>query len=261
MRKQIASLCFFLLITNVLLSQTTAVDFNTVDCAGTVHHLYSDLDSGKVVILDFVMPCGFCIAPSLSAYKVFEEFKLNYPNRILFYLSDGFGSNLCSDLNTWAAANTISDAFIFSSHAVTMNDYGAIGMPKVVIFGGANHQVYYNQNDSLAGDSLALYSAIDSALKSTATIQKRLTDNFQLKLFPNPVVNKGTVSYTLAENTDLILEIFNTNSEKIYDIKRANELKGKHETEIGFEKFAGGNYLLVIRTNKSSSSIQFTITR
>lgn len=261
MKKLIAGVCSFLLINNILLSQTTAVDFNTVDCAGTVHHLYSDLDSGKVVILDFVMPCGFCIAPSISAYKVFEEFKLNYPNRVLFYLSDGFGSNICSDLNTWAVANNISDAFIFSSHAVTMNDYGALGMPKVLIFGGANHQIYYNQNDSLAGDSLALYSAIDSALKSTVNIQKRLIDNFQLNLFPNPVVNKGTASYTLTENTDLILEIYNTNNEQIYCIKKANELKGKHETIIEFEKFVSGNYLLVIRTNKSSSSIKFTIAR
>ncbi len=261
MRKIIASIFTFLLINNALISQTTATDFNTADCTGNIHHLYSDLDSGKVVILDFVMPCGFCITPSVSAYKVFKDFKLNYPNRVLFYLSDGFGSNICSDLYTWAAANNISDVSVFSSHAVTMNDYGAIGMPKVLIFGGANHKIYFNQNDSLAGDSLALFVAIDSALKSTVNISEKTVDNLQLKLYPNPIVNQGKACYTITEKTDLIIEIYNVNNERVYYAKKANELKGKHETDLQFEKFANGNYLLIIRSNKFSSSIKYTIAR
>ncbi len=262
MKKLILPIFLVLFFSNAVVSQTTATDFNTSDCASVVHHLYADLDSGKVVILNFVMPCGFCVKPSQSAYNIAEQFKTNYPGRIKYFLSDGFGNNICGDLYTWAAANNIgSDAILISSHSVTMNDYGTIGMPKVVIIGGTNHLIYFNENDSLAGDSLSLYTAIDSALKSTTNISEKKIDNLQLRLFPNPLVNQAKVSYTLFEQSEIEMEIYNAMNEKIYSVKKLNEQQGKHEAEINFEKFSNGNYILMIRTNKSTSSIKFTIAR
>ena len=36
----------------------TATDFTANDCAGTSHHLFAELDAGKIIVAAFVMPCG-----------------------------------------------------------------------------------------------------------------------------------------------------------------------------------------------------------
>ena len=62
---------FLLLLTTSIGSQTTALDFEQADCDSGVHHLFSELDAGKVVILDFVMSnCAPCIVGT-NEHKVF----------------------------------------------------------------------------------------------------------------------------------------------------------------------------------------------
>ena len=53
-----------LLTASGLMAQTTALDFTLPDCDGVSHHLFDELDQGKVVILEFAMipSCQPCIS-------------------------------------------------------------------------------------------------------------------------------------------------------------------------------------------------------
>ena len=46
-----------------LKAQTQAMDFNVIDCnGGGPHHLYADLNAGKVVIIEyFMLSCSPCV--------------------------------------------------------------------------------------------------------------------------------------------------------------------------------------------------------
>ncbi|HRD39909.1 MAG TPA: hypothetical protein PLC65_14870, partial [Bacteroidia bacterium] len=67
----------------------------------------------------------------------------------LFYLVDDYANTSCPTLTSWALTNGMPNAIVFSNSAIDMYDYGSTGMPKIVVIGGANHQVFDNQNNSL----------------------------------------------------------------------------------------------------------------
>ncbi len=243
-------------------AQTTATDFDAGDCSGNPHHLFSELDSDKVVVIDFVMPCGSCLNPSRTVYNIINIFKTSYPGRILFYLSDGFGSHKCDTLIVWAANNHIdTNTIIISTASLTSLNYGTAGMPKIVVLGGQNHHIYFNQNDDASGDSLGLSMAIDSALHANDAVFENGINNFSLNLFPNPVRNKAKISYSLKEASDIKIEIYSADNEKLFSSINKKVTTGKHESEIDLEKYASGNYLLKISSGKGSSSYKFCIVR
>ena len=57
-------------------AQNNATDFTALDCDGVSHHLFSELDSGKVIVIAWVMPCGPCGSIALDAYTA----SLGYAN-------------------------------------------------------------------------------------------------------------------------------------------------------------------------------------
>ena len=64
----------------------TAPDFTATDCNGTSHNLYTELSGGNVVILNWVMPCGACIAPSQTAYNAAQSFAITNPGKVKYFL-------------------------------------------------------------------------------------------------------------------------------------------------------------------------------
>ena len=147
----------------IIFAQTTATDFTTNDCNGVTHNLFNDLDAGNVIVIAWVMPCGPCETYSLPAYSAVQTFATSHPGRVHFYIADDYGTTACGTLNNFASNMPVST--IFSSSDVNMSDYGAYGMPKVVVLGGTDHTIYYNQNDSHITFSGA-QSAISDALAS-----------------------------------------------------------------------------------------------
>ncbi len=241
-------------------AQTTAIDFDISDCAGNAHHLFSELDSGKVVIIDFVMPCGACLSPSKTVFNIINNFRISNPDRILFYLSDGFGSHRCDTLTVWAANNHVdSNTIIVSTASVNLIDYGYPGMPKIVVLGGTSHHVFFNNDDAAAGDSIGLCIAIDSALNANNLIVENNSIINKIILFPNPVISKAFLSYSLSEIADVEIEIFTADNKKVFYEINENITKGNHEKEIDFEKFSNGNYILRMNSKKGSSTYKFSI--
>src|SRR5258705_1758845 len=105
MKKQLLTI---ILVVCSLFSFGQAVNFTCNDCSSTAHNLFTELDAGKVVVLDFIMPCSACIAPSLTAYNIVQSYASSNPGRVLDYLSDDVGTTSCTSLNSWANTNGMS---------------------------------------------------------------------------------------------------------------------------------------------------------
>lgn len=253
-----------LLIVSVLIisvqftgAQTTATNFNCNDCDGNNHDLFSELDAGKVVVIAWVMPCGSCIGPAKTAYGAAQSFETSNPGRVLYYLSDDYANTSCATMNSWASTNGMPNAITISNSAVDMADYGTAGMPKVVVLGGPNHTIYLNKNSGVTNSNVT--SAITNALAATG-INDNSEINFQLDVFPNPVIDKLHVTYSLLKSEKVKLEIVNLLGETIKEIANENQTSGKQELNISTENINSGVYFLKLTSSGNSQLLKFVIT-
>jgi hypothetical protein len=189
-----ALVCFSV---GIICAQTTATNFTTDDCDMVSHNLFDSLDAGNVIVIAFVMPCGTdCEAYSLPAYSAVQSFATSHPGRVHFYLADDYGTTACATLNNFASNMPVST--IFSSPSVIMTDYSALGtgMPKVVVLGGSDHHIYYNQNDNKINFP-GVEIAISEALLAPLGIEQSVSNNLKVLTYPNPVNDMLNISYII----------------------------------------------------------------
>ncbi|MBK9190710.1 MAG: hypothetical protein IPM77_03915 [Crocinitomicaceae bacterium] len=217
---RIITLTMLMFLTMPAISQT-ATNFNCSDCNAVNHDLFSELESGKVVVITWVMPCGTCIAPAATASAIVES----YANPdIVFYLSDDYADNTCLTLTNWASANAITTDAVFSNANVDMSDYGVAGMPKTVVIGGPDHTVFFNVNGTISQPDLE--AAIDEALAASVGIAQIKDYDFQLRAFPNPSSDFVQLHFTLQYAVTVQIEVINMLGETIYLIQPGNLTAG-----------------------------------
>lgn len=257
--KQIVSL-FLITLGFLQLNAQTAVNFNTSDCSGTTYNLYSELDAGNVIILCWVMPCGSCIGPSLTANNVATSFDGSHPGRVKMYLVDDYANTNCTSLNSWAAGLGIKNIVSFSDNAIKMSDYGTDGMPKVVVVGGPAHKVYFNANNTL--DGFALQDSILSALNAGTTgIRDKKKPSFQLSLFPNPLVESSQLFLELKESGDAQIRILSMDGTMVYNANHAGLSPGQHKIPLTPALLSKGIYLLSCIIGDQEVALRLALTK
>lgn len=245
-------LLFF--IGTVSSAQTTATNFTANDCSGTSHTLFTELDAGKVVVIAFVMPCATCIAPTLSAYNNALSYASSHPGRVVFYLSDDYGTTPCSTLNTWATTNGMAGVTTFSNTSVVQTDYGTPGMPKIVVLGGASHTVFHNENSTL---NVTNYNAAIVAALGANSIDNNYKSIFNLKASPNPATNKISIDYTLDQLKNVSIDIFDILGKKVKSFSIEDKIIGKNNTTLDIEFLKDGIYFIQLNIGEQSETLKF----
>lgn len=188
-------------------AQTTAADFQKNDCAGVNHHLFAELDSGYVVLLDFVMfNCSPCTAATNGLKTIHSQFEASHPGKVRFY-SMGFMNNMsCPQMNNWKAEFNFTHT-MFSGESSQVAYYGGMGMPTIVVLGGLNaHKIYYNHQGYSTAENTPIINAINLAISessTTGTSQDLVNDPFHV--FPNPFNDALTISWKQLQVTDVVL--------------------------------------------------------
>ena len=251
--------CIFLFLSLFSFStfyfQDTATDFTASDCDGIIHNLFSELDSGKVIVLTWVMPCGPCATHAINAHSVALNFQTTNPNRVKFYLIDDFANTSCQSLLSWGDSYGLDSATLFSNPDIDMNDYGQIGMPKIVVVGGAQHKIYFNENSSTFG----INEAIQQALNDLPNMVTSESGIFKVKLFPNPATHKLNFFYTNKDPLKTKIEIFNMLGERILKNYNVKDISTIGSYEIDVSSFHPGSYFLKYSTTNQSKIIKFNI--
>ena len=178
----------------------TATNFNVKDCKGINHDLFTELDSGNIIVLVWVMPCATCTEPAIASYIEVDDFRAKKSAKIKYYLVDDYANTSCSSLTSWAKNNGIDapDA-IFVDKAINMMDYGSVGMPKVLVLCGKTHEVIFQQDDAL--NVANFKKALDDALicKNTVGIEEIKASIFTIN--PNPIKGSSlSLNYSVRIN-------------------------------------------------------------
>tara|TARA_B100001093_G_scaffold198840_1_gene191059 strand:+ start:541 stop:1314 length:774 start_codon:yes stop_codon:yes gene_type:complete len=255
MKITILALIFSFFQINIFYAQTTATDFTTNDCDGNSHHLFSELDNGNVIVLAWVMPCGPCATHAMNAHNSVISYQNSHPDRVKFYMVDDYANTDCSSLLAWASSYGLGSCTIFSDASISMSDYGQNGMPKIVVVGGIDHKIYFNENSSTTG----IDAAIDQALISAPTNIKTQKNTFEVKLFPNPVSDKLNISYNENTLTNIDIEIFNMIGERVFENQLINQKNTNVNYEIEIALFPAGTYFLRYNSKNHNKVIKFNV--
>lgn len=244
MTKNLLASLFFISIISAASAQT-AVDFTANDCNAVSHNLFTELNAGKVIVMAFVMPCSSCIGPSLTAYNISQSYATSNPGQVLFYLLDDVANTSCTTLSGWASTNNIGpNLFAFSNTNYSESDYGTSGMPKIVVIGGANHTVYFNQNNSAAGNSTAIQTAIDLALSEIEGVNESVSNKFSLNLFPNPASGKLNLTYVANNHDEINIQLINSIGQVVNEINNQNVLSGLNQWSFNTNQLSTGIYFV-----------------
>lgn len=226
-------------------AQTTATDFTVNDCNSQQQSLFTQLDAGKVVVMVWVMPCGTCIGPAKTAYNIVKSYEATHPGRVIYYLIDDYANTTCTSLSNWAASNNIVPTATFSTASIPMSDYGTDGMPKVVVTGGKEHKIFFNKNNSAAGNATEIQAAVNSAIDAATSVEE--AENIKaVRVYPNPAVNTVTLSYENNVSSDITIEVYNVNGQVVKSAKIENTEIGKHEYIMDVADLASGIYCVNI---------------
>ncbi len=184
-----------------LQAQSTAPDWTAPDCNGNSHHLFDELNEGKIIVFTWVMPCGSCVAPSKTAYEVVQGYAESHPGKVLYYLADDIGDASCSNLSSWIHNNNIGDTlkmtlFSNSGNLINENDFGGSGMPHTVVIGGKDATLYFNQKNGNANTAQGLQAAINDALGGTAAREVHAPVSFTM--IPNPATSSLSITCEVA---------------------------------------------------------------
>ncbi len=245
----------FVAISATAMSQT-AVDFTANDCSGTSHNLFTELDAGKIIVLVWVMPCSSCIAPSLTTYNVVQSYGSSNPNTVFMYLCDDYANTTCSSLNSWGNANGIINAPRFSNAAISMTDYGDPAMPKIVVLGGTDHNIFFIADNAV--NATDLQNGINAALLS-ANINEQSGIISSLVAFPNPASNEAAIKFNLAKSTDVSVEIFNLVGKKVATISSGKLSQGENKIQLNTASYASGIYLAKLSDGTKSKFMNLVV--
>jgi hypothetical protein len=145
-------------------SQATAVDFVQDECGGNNHHLFSELEAGNVVILDFVMlNCAPCILGTTALQNIVAPYEASQPGRVHIYSFGFLNSYTCEQILAWKADNNFTHP-VFNNGEDQVNYYGGMGMPTIVVTGTNEHKVFFKSIGYTSAIDGKIIEAIDSAL-------------------------------------------------------------------------------------------------
>ncbi len=235
----------------------TATNFTCADCHGVMHDLFTELDTGKVIVLVWVMPCAACTGPALTTYNVVQSYQASYPDRVQMFLVDDYANTSCSSLNTWKANIGIPNTISFSNAAIDMNDYGGPGMPKITVLGGAGHDVFYTANNSV--DATALQSAINAALVVAAVDGPNpLAAGFSIQ--PVPARDEARITFTLDREAQVEVGLYDLAGKRVKTILGGLLPPGVHSTLLATTGMAAATYVVRVTDGKQRASLLLPIT-
>jgi hypothetical protein len=160
------------------------MDFDQADCNGTAHHLFTELDAGNVVILEFIMlNCAPCIVGTKALESITAPYEETHPGRVHTYSFGFLNSYSCEQLQAWISNNNFTHP-VFNNGEEQVNYYGGMGMPTIVVAGTNEHKVFFKSIGYTPAIDGKIRQAIDSALLYNPTGVGEKVSHDSFSIFP-----------------------------------------------------------------------------
>ncbi len=254
-----------LLLAGTVCKAQTAMDFNRVDCNGANHHLFADLDAGKVVILEFFMGpnCTSCMDAAQEIEGMKTKLLMAHPGKIMTYAL-GFQDNYsCSLISNWVSSQSLT-AIPMDSGEAQVAHYGGFSMPTIVVLAGTSHGVIYSANPNnggyTPGDTSSMSSSIKNFFNPTG-VQPIASVINSVSVYPNPANATAHIQLEIMENTELSIQVLSLTGQVVADVVNEKVDAGSVVKTIPVEKMTSGSYVVRITANGISTYRKLDIVR
>lgn len=241
------------LIQNRIYSQSVAQDWTKTDCDGTEYNLYSELDNGKIVLMDFVMMgCASCITASTYLQQIYEDYQVSHPGKVLVLSMAYVDYYTCNQMAIWKGTYGFSFPII-TKCASDVSYYGGMGMPTIAVVGGVDHKVYYKTLGFNASKDAEIRTAIDLALSEAPVAVKDIHDPDILKTGMSVKMINDMLSITVGEIpvNNSKLYVYNIFGSKIFD----SSIVSNTSQNIDISEYSSGIYFAVLTASGQKSKI------
>jgi hypothetical protein len=239
---------------------SVAYDFTMDDCNGKMHHLFSELDSGNVVIMEFFMlSCSPCIEAGHALDAMVAPLQKTYGKKVRLYQMGFTKSYTCTQIKDWVSTNGFANSVPFDSGDVQVAYYGGMGMPTIAIVAGKDHQVLNINKAFEPKDTAVMSKAIHDFFGGTLGISKTPTNNSSISLFPNPASKNLIVSMKAEKAGMLSLTLMNIQGQKMVNLYNENVNAGTFSKSISLPDLANGIYFIRGEMNHQNFTKKITI--
>lgn len=202
---------FFVLLLSIALTnsgqaQSTIIDFTQYDCNGQFHNLYSELDSGYVVVMEFIMTCSSCVLAGHALETIIADLETQYPGKIRFYQFAYSNAYDCSIMTGFKDTNSFQST-VFEENGHMLAAFGGFGMPTIGIVGGSNHGIIYSSVGFTIPDTALISSSLHNYFATISSNPLPASAGF-ISSFPNPANNYLTVKINQIKKSRINLSIY-----------------------------------------------------
>lgn len=251
-------LCLFLL--SKVYAQTPlthAPDFTAIDAKGNLQNLYSYLDDGKYVLVDFFY--NECLVSQTHTAEVNEAFLAFGCNTAdVIFLGVNF-DNTDGELITFEHQFNLhypNISGVEGAGNVIVDLYQIIAFPTIVLI-APNRSIVKQDIWPLSTVNIIdelLGVGIDTAYCPYAAVPFVERGDLPFSIFPNPVQDALTVELKLQEKTDIKIEIYDLCGRLVYDKNLSNRGKGIVSKSINVNHLQQGYYFLSIKTGAGAKA-------
>ena len=220
-----------------------------MDCGSTSHNLFTDLDGGNVVIMEWYM--GPSCQPCKDAAKEIEALKANmlasYPGKIISYTWGFQDSYTCAATESWLF-DVGSSAIGMDTGAALVAYYGGFAMPTIVVAGGTDHKILWSANPNNGGYSNGDTSKIRAAINGfySPTAVSNVASNISAAtVFPSPTQGNATIQVQLKATSTIQTQILNITGQVVMQFP-AEKANGIYTKVITTDNLAAGMYTVRI---------------
>lgn len=255
----------YLLLASILLSfskgataQTTAYDFQGVDCNGNNVHLFSDLDAGQAIVLFFYMPnCGTCPPIAQNVQSMANKINAVCPDLVKGYAYPYQNSTTCSYSASWVTDNALDLYIPMDSGAYQVAYYGGFGMPTVVLLGGSNHDVMWSTQNFVDSDTTVMRDLIYGI--SCLGVNETKMDASIQSIYPNPAATNCTVEFNLRNEETVSIQIVDLSGKILVRKEEVKAFNGSNKVDLDVSSLATGSYLVRLTNGEFSVSEKLDI--
>lgn len=124
--------------------------------------------------------------------------------------------------------------------------YGnGIACEKIVCFGGCDGSIIGKQSEN-------------STISNTSIVQHK---GVTATLAPNPTSTMSLLTYTLDEDVNIDINLFDNSGRKIFSIDEGQRKKGEHSIEVNTGSIPAGSYIVTLVYNNVTLTLPLTIVR
>jgi len=254
--------------------------YTGTDSEGNVFDLYTQLEAGQSVLLDFMASwCGPCEAstPEISEW-IQANGSGNGKVQAIAITTESTDDNAVMNGLNWNGGFYHYPKFAYAAgvndvqynHYATMN--ASNGIPLFVLIcpnvTDPGHSEIIQMGAGY-GAGMFLTGAYNTALNGCATatyvggtdgVEEAASKRINVSIFPNPAVDNANINLMLIENSNVAINIVNAIGQTVYSTEM-NDVNGAQNVQVNTSNLETGMYFVNVTINGNTTTERINVTK